>query len=177
VAYQKLVDKKFWLLTLLKISKKFKNLTEMQNLHYMPEKKHGSNNINFSIKSFFQAYNNALQSKAISFEYPVLKSLLVHDLLQCLLKESRISGYQFLEEQQRINVFLSYDLAQKMPLISKFTFYSSHGRTQIASLSMLQSFNKQNPRSLTLIGTKMGILTLKECLQRKCGGQLLVTTT
>jgi len=70
---------------------------------------------------------------------------------------------------------LSYDLTQKIPLNPKFIFYSSQGRTKIASLKTLQSFNKQNPTALTLIGFQGGILSLKDCLQRKCGGQFLMT--
>jgi len=40
---------------------------------------------------------------------------------------------------------------------------------------MLQNFNKQNPTALTFVGTPEGVVTLKNCLQRRCGGQLLVT--
>jgi len=129
----------------------------------------------FSLKSFFQTYAKALQSKAISFEYPFWELTLIDNLLKCLVKESRIAGYQILKEEQKIHIFLSYDLVQKTPLIRKFIFYSSQGRTQISSLKTLQNLNKQSSIALTLISTHVGVMTLKDCLQKKCGGQLLVT--
>ena len=138
-------------------------------------KKYDLYQTNFSIKSFFQRYSHALQSKAISFEHPLLESTWVHNFLNCLVKEARIAGYQFLKEKQKINIFLSYDLSQKTPLIPKLTFYSSQGRIRISSLKVLQSLQRQNPTALTLISTQRGILTLKDCLLKKCGGQLLVT--
>ena len=129
----------------------------------------------FSLQSFFQAYAKALQAKAISFEHPFWELKLIHDLLKCLVKESRIAGYQIFKEKQKIQIFLSYDLVQKTPLICRFVFYSSQGRTQISSLKTLQNLKKQSSITLTLISTPLGVLTLKDCLQKKCGGQLLVS--
>jgi ribosomal protein S8 len=101
----------------------------------------------------------------------------MHNFLECLVKETRIAGYQFKKEKQKVIIFLSYDLVQKTPLIPKVTLFFSPGRTQISSVKALQDFNRQNPTALTFIGTKEGVMTLKDCLQRKCGGQILVTTT
>lgn len=132
---------------------------------------------NFALKTFFQAYQNAINAKKISFEYPFFESRLVHEFLKCLVKESRISGYQFVKEKQKVHIFLSYDFAQKAPLNPQFVFYSSSARTKISSLKTLQHFQKQYPTSLALITFQGGIMTLKDCLQQKCGGQLLVTMT
>ena len=149
----------------------------VQTLNKKINKKRNLNQINLSIKSFFQAYSHALQSKAIFFEHPFLESALGYAFLNCLVKESRIVGYQFLKEKQKVNIFLSYDLSRKTPLIPTFTFYSSQGRLRICSLKTLQAFKRQNPTTLTLINAQGGILTLKDCLLKKCGGQLLVTIT
>jgi ribosomal protein S8 len=151
------------------------NFIFMPNLKKTKNKKRSAQHMNFSLKQFFQAYSHALQSKAQFFEYPLLESRLVHEFLQCLLRESRIAAYQFIKEKQKVSIFFSYDVVQKTPLNPKFIFYSASGRTHVASLKTLQSFNKQNPTALTLIGSPGGILSLKDCLQRKCGGQFLVT--
>ena len=97
--------------------------------------------------------------------------------MNCLVKESRIAGYQFLKEKQKVNVFLSYDLSRRTPLMPRFTFYSSQGRIRICSLKTLQAFKRQNLTTLTLINAQGGVLTLKDCLLQKCGGQFLVTIT
>ena len=149
----------------------------MQTLKKKINPKSDFQHLHFSIKSFFQAYSNALQSKAISFEHPFLESVSGHAFLNCLVKEARIAGYQLVKEKQKVNVFLSYDLSCKMPLTPQFTFYSSQGRIRICSLKTLQAFERQNPTTLTLIGAQGGVFTLKDCLLKKCGGQLLVTIT
>jgi len=131
--------------------------------------------ITFSLRAFFRAYTNAIQAKALFFRYPFRESALTRKFLKCLEKESRIAGYHFVKDKSSVDIFLSYDLAEKMSLNSKFIFYSSTQRKRVATLDILEQFNNQNPTALTLINTNKGLMTLKDCLQQKCGGEFLVT--
>ena len=146
----------------------------MLNLKKNKNQKHIWHTKKFSVKTFFQTYRNAINAKMIFFEYPFWESPWVHDFLKCLIQESRIVGYRFVKEKQKVHIFLSYDLTRRTPLNPRFIFYSSFGRTQISSLKTLQHFKKQYPTSLALIAFQGGIMTLNDCLQQKCGGQLLV---
>jgi ribosomal protein S8 len=131
----------------------------------------------FSVKTFFRAYIGAIKSKALYFNFPFSTSKVTYDFLNCLEKESRIAGYTFSPKDQNVKIFLSYDLTQSKPLIPKVTYYSSQGRTRIATVKTLQQFQMQNPHSLTLIGTAMGIMDLKSCLVHNCGGEFLISLT
>jgi len=95
--------------------------------------------------------------------------------LTCLAKEARIAGYHFTEKNKTVDIFLSYDLSEKIALSSKFTYYSFKGRKRMASLKTLEQFDSQNPTAFTLINTNVGLMTLKDCLHKKCGGEFLVT--
>ena len=144
---------------------------QLQNL------KHNQNNLslNFSLRSFFRAYLNAFETKAIFFSYPLLESRASHMFLACLEKEARIAGYHFIKKNKTVDIFLSYPLAEKTPLSLRFFFYSFKGRKRMVSVKLLQQFHNQNPTAFTLINTTFGFLTLKECLQKKCGGEFLIT--
>lgn len=172
--FQKQVDsficrrKPFWhSWTLMLHSKKKENLKLQKPIWYRP---------NFSLQTFFQKYRNALNAKMIFFEYECRESLWVHDFFKCLVQESRIVGYRFFQETQKVHIFLSYDFTRKTPLNPRLVFYSSFGCKQIASWKTLQDFKKKYPTSLALIECQKTkkILTLKDCLQQKCGGQFLV---
>jgi ribosomal protein S8 len=132
---------------------------------------------NFSVKTFFRAYIGAIKSKALFFNYPFSTSKATSNFLNCLEKESRIAGYKFSSEDQNVKIFLSYDVTQSKPTIPKVTYYSSQGRTRIATVKILQQFQMQNPNSLTLIGTDRGIMDLKGCLFHNCGGEFLISLT
>jgi len=97
------------------------------------------------------------------------------------MKEGRIAGYKSQKEKQTVIIFLSYDdSGEKTPFTppaAAAALFLSPGRIQISSVKALQDFNRQNPTALTFIGTKVGVMTLKDCLQRKCGGQILVSMT
>ena len=131
--------------------------------------------LNFSLKSFFRAYFKALETKSIYFSYPVLESPTLHQFLACLEKEARIAGYHFVNKNKTVDVFLSYPLSEKTSSSLKFIFYSSKGRRRVVSLKLLQQFHNQNPTAFTLINTPFGFMTLKDCLQKKCGGEFLIT--
>jgi ribosomal protein S8 len=93
------------------------------------------------------------------------------------MKERRIAGYKSQKEKQKVIIFLSYyDSGDKTPFTPP-SAAAALGRIQISSVKALQDFHRQNPAALTFIGTKMGVMTLKDCLQRKCGGQILISTT
>jgi len=130
---------------------------------------------NFSLKAFCLAYNHAIHAKAIFFSYPVIESYVARTFLTCLEKETRIAGYCFVKENRSVDIFLNYDLAKKAPLRTKFIFYASEGRKRVASLKALQQFYNQNPTTLTLINTTLGLLTIRDCLNKKCGGEFLMT--
>jgi len=131
----------------------------------------------FSLKEFCRAYDHAIHAKAIFFNYPVIEveTHVVRTFLTCLEKETRIAGYCFVKENRSVDIFLNYDLAKKAPLRTKFIFYASEGRKRVASLKALQQFYNQNPTTLTLINTTLGLLTIRDCLNKKCGGEFLMT--
>ena len=158
--YQKLADKN-------QILMENKTRTKKKNLFFQ----------NFSLKAFFRAYNYAIHAKAISFSYPVIESSVVRTFLTCLEKETRIAGYYFLKKNRSVDIFLNYDLVEKAPLRTKFIFYASEGRKRVASLKTLQQFYNQNPTAFTLINTTLGLLTIRDCLNKKCGGEFLMTIT
>ena len=96
------------------------------------------------MEDFFQTYLIAIQTRRSFFIYPRLNSILVN-LLQCLEKDSRVSGYQFLLDEQKIKIFLNYDSANNRSLSQKVRFYSSQGRKRMITFKMLQHFKSQYP--------------------------------
>lgn len=135
-----------------------------------------TNTKNFSMQAFFQTYLIAIQSKRSFFIYPRLNSTLIN-LLQCLEKDSRLSGYQVLPEKQQIKIFLNYDSTQNKPLSQKIKFYSSQGRKRMVTVKMLQQFKNQYPNSLVIVNTTRGLMNLNECLFYHCGGEFIVSLT
>jgi ribosomal protein S8 len=99
------------------------------------------------------------------------------DLLQCLEKDSRLSGYQVLFDEQKVKIFLNYDSAKKRPLSQKVRFYSSQGRKRMITVKMLQRFKNQYPNSLVILSTFRGLMNLNECLFYHCGGEFIVSIT
>jgi ribosomal protein S8 len=129
---------------------------------------------NFSIRAFFQTYFIAIQSKRSFFVYPRLNATLI-DLLQCLEKDSRLSGYQIFPTQQKVKIFLNYDSAKNRPLNQKIKFYSSQGRKRMVTVKMLQHFKNQYPNCLIIVSTSRGLMNLQDCLFHHCGGEFIVS--
>jgi len=74
-----------------------------------------------------------------------------------------------------VKVFLNYDATVKRSLDQKIMFYSLQGRKRIANLTALQRFHNRYPYSLVILRTSHGLLTLRDCLLRKCGGEVIVS--
>jgi ribosomal protein S8 len=159
--YQKLVDSCFFLtfIKMIKLNRRQQKITKK-----------------FSMQSFFQTYLIAIQSKRSFFVYPMFNSTLI-DLLQCLEKDSRLSGYQVLLSEQKVKIFLNYDSAKNRPLNQKVRFYSSQGRKRMITVKMLQHFKNQYPNSLVILSTSRGLMNLNECLFYHCGGEFVVSIT
>ena len=129
----------------------------------------------FAIKTFFRKYINAIKAKELFFTYPFMPSQMIYEFLECLEKNSRIAAYKICLEQQHIKIFLNYDLTQNKSLIPTLIYYSAQGRRRSATVKMLQHFHIQNPNVFTLIKTAFGIMDLRTCLSRNCGGVVLIS--
>lgn len=124
---------------------------------------------------FFRAYLNSARAKALFFVYPSVTNNIL-ELLKYLEKDSRIAGYHVTKDKQ-IKVFLNYDMTRNEPLVQKIILFSSKGRKRIATLHMLKLFNHHYPNSLALLRTRYGLLNLKDCQAKKCGGEFVVSIT
>ena len=136
--------------------------------------KQNKTQIYFSLQSFFRMYLNAIKSKALFFFYP-FSNKTIESLLKCLEKNSRIAGYQVFLKEQKVKIFLIYDIAKNTPLSQKITFYSSQGRKRIVTTKMLQQFSYQYPNALVIIETKYGLMDMQDCLRHQYGGEFLVS--
>ena len=124
----------------------------------------------FYIDLFFELYSHALRSKALFFVYPFVNETIIR-LLNLLLKNSRIAGYQVLVKEEKIKVFLISDPTTNQKPI----FYSLQGRKRIVTAEMLRKFKYQYPHALVLVETKQGLMDIEDCLRFRCGGEFLVS--
>ena len=148
-----------------------KNKNEVTKYLTIKEKRH------VSLEAFFRMYLNAIKSKSLFFICPIL-DLNIIALVRCLEKESWIGGYQLLKNNQNLSfvkIFLNYDASIKRLFGHKIRFYSMQGRKRIATVTTLQRFHNRYPYSLAILRTSYGLLTIRDCLLRKCGGEFVVS--
>lgn len=121
---------------------------------------------------FFTKLQLNIIKKKIQFEYPEINSDL-QNILQKMQNYHFISGYKLDFNQHKTIIFLSYD-KQSLPIITSITIVSTIRRRQIISLENIKVFLKNYPTALALTRTNKGILSFKECLTLKRGGEFLV---
>jgi len=119
---------------------------------------------------------HAIKTKELFFLYTYLTPNIL-ELVKCLEINSRIAGYHIVEGQDKIKIFLNYDLTKNEPLVQKIILFSSRGRKRIATRPMLNMFHYQYPHSLGIIGTRHGIMSSKECQTKNQGGEFIASIT
>jgi len=125
------------------------------------------------LEHFFYFYSSAVQKQKLSFFYPFLtQNLLI--ILNYLEKEAIIAGY-YIQNMQKVKIFLRYQISKNIPLIKKIIFFSYRGRKRFLPVKMFKSFMQYYPNSFTLVATKYGILNLKQCQELNCGGELILS--
>lgn len=122
-------------------------------------------------KIFFLLLKTAYQKKQKVFFYSSKNQNLV-TILKKLQEKGLILGYSF-RNTAEIQVFLRYDL-QSLPAINTIFLFP---KCRYISLKKLKSLKNNYPLSLSLLNTQFGILDLKECQEKNCGGELIVTIT
>ena len=118
---------------------------------------------------FFLLLKNAYQKKQKFFNYSS-KNLNLLIILKKLQENSLILGYFHLNISE-IQIFLRYDL-QSLPAINHVFLFP---KNRYISLKKIKAFTNDHPLSLSLLNTQFGILDLKECQKKNCGGEFLVT--
>jgi len=119
---------------------------------------------------------HAIKTKELFFIYTDITPNIL-GLVKCLEINSRIAGSHIVEGQDKIKIFLNYDLTKNEPLIQKIILFSSRGRKRIATQPMLKMFHYQYPHSLGIIGTRYGIMSSKECQTKNQGGEFIASIT
>ena len=93
-------------------------------------------------------------------------------ILKKLQEKGLILGY-CLKKTSEMQIFLRYDL-QSLPAINTIFLFP---KMRYISLKKIKNFKNNYPLSLSLLNTQFGILDLKECQEKNCGGELIVTIT
>lgn len=101
----------------------------------------------------------------------------IFELIKCLEINSRIAGYHVFEGQNRVKIFLNYDLTRNQPLVEKIVFFYSRGRKRIVTSPMLQSFHNRYPNAIGIIETRYGIMGSRECAAKNQGGEFIAAIT
>ena len=136
--------------------------------------------IKFSMKVIFSKHIvSAIAIKSNIVRIPFLRIAMRYMIFWIVLSKNRVLlDINFSKKNKKLIFFWVMIYHEELPLNPKLIFYSSQGRIRISSLKTLQNFKRQNPTTLTLaLIAQGGVLTLKDCLLKKCGGQLLVTIT
>lgn len=122
-------------------------------------------------KNFFLSLKTAYQKKQKVLVYPSKNNNLLI-ILKKLQEKGLILGYSQ-RSISEIQVFLRYDM-QSLPAINSIFFFP---KCRYISLKKLKAFTNDYPLSLSLLNTQFGILDIKECQTKNCGGELIVTIT
>jgi len=103
----------------------------------------------------------------------IQKSNFCIDILDLLYKEGYILGYKMDPlNKNKIIVFLKYIV--NTPAISHIEFISTQGRRSYSRISLLWQTKKLNQEKITyVLSTTSGLMTDKEALKRRLGGELL----
>jgi len=104
----------------------------------------------------------------------ITKSKKCLTILDLLYKEGYISGFQQdPKNKYKIIVLLKYS-SQNVPSVSYVQQISTQGFRVYLSVSLLWQIKKLNQEKVTyIISTPYGIITDKEALDKKVGGELL----
>ena len=120
-------------------------------------------------KIFFLLLKTAYQKKQRFFKYSSKNPNLLM-ILKKLQEKSLILGYFHLNLSE-LQIFLRYDL-QSLPAINRVFFFP---KNRYISIKKIKALTNDHPLSLSLLNTQFGILDLKECQKKNCGGEFLVT--
>ncbi len=123
---------------------------------------------NYPIADFLSGLKNAVLARSRLFEYKSMK--LVKEVAFCL---SRIGYIEKIEEDKErgvIRVFLKY--SHKLPIISDIKIVSKPGLRVYWNLKKLEEYKK--PQML-IISTPKGILSSKEALKERVGGEVIAS--
>jgi len=103
----------------------------------------------------------------------IQKSNFCIDILDLLYKEGYILGYKMDPlNKNKIIVFLKYIV--NTPAISHIECISTQGRRSYSRISLLWQTKKLNQEKITyVLSTTSGLMTDKEALKRRLGGELL----
>ena len=119
-------------------------------------------------KNFFLLLKIAYQKKQKFFIYTSKNANLI-TILQKLQEKSFILGYFNLNICE-IQIFLRYDM-QSLPAINHIFLFP---KAKYISIKTLKAFQNDYSLSLSLLNTQYGILDIKECQKKNCGGEFIV---
>lgn len=120
-------------------------------------------------KNFFLLLKTSYQKKQKFFNYSSQNNHLL-TILKKLQENSLILGYFHLNVAE-LQIFLRYDL-QSLPAINQIFLFP---KNRYISTKKIKALMNDYPLSLSLLHTQFGILDLKECQKKNCGGELIVT--
>ena len=119
--------------------------------------------------NMFSAIKNAQKAKKSFFLYPQQKNSA--SILNILWQEGFILGYKISKKNSKMfKIFLKYK--KNEPIINKL--YSLTKPRQRVYYSSKQLWKINFNTGLCILSTNKGIMSIKECIKKKIGGELLV---
>jgi len=114
---------------------------------------------------------NALMRRKHKVQFPASKIKL--EIVKILKDHSFIVGYEITEENKKQYIEIELNYSGKLPMLSGVKRISTPGKREYVNEAHLKTYKKAN--HITIISTSSGVMTLKEALDRKIGGELVCT--
>ncbi len=124
--------------------------------------------INYPVGDFLIRLKNAVLAKGKFVEYRNTKQ--IREIANCLFRLGFLDKIEENKEKGTVSVYLKY--AHKLPVISDIKLISKPGLRVYWDLKTLERYKK--PQVL-IISTPKGILSSKEALKERVGGEIIAS--